>query len=90
MCGVGIFISMHMCAIHRVYTFCGVMSCLYVQRVFLSDVSSATHFLVDDFKFYMKRLFSCISRIVGIASMHDIAVFYRRACHFRSFVACFR
>ncbi len=48
-------------------SFCGAMSCLYVQRVFLSDVSSATHFLVDDFKFYMKRLLSCFSRIASQA-----------------------
>ncbi len=33
MCGMGTFISMHMCAFHRVYTFCGVMSCLHMNEM---------------------------------------------------------
>ena len=30
MCGVDIFTRMHMCALHLVYTMCGVLSLLYV------------------------------------------------------------
>ena len=33
MCGIGIFTCMHMCALHLVYTMCGVMSCLHMNEM---------------------------------------------------------
>ena len=43
MCGIDIFTFMHMCALHLVYTMCGVMSCLHMNVIMFSRLELTIH-----------------------------------------------